>query len=50
MSKPDVTPRKILNSSRINQLGWRSKVGLEMGINLTIKSYLNELRKKTIRD
>ena len=45
-NKPDGTPRKILNSSRINQLGWRSKVGLEMGIKLTIKSYLNELSKK----
>ncbi len=31
-SKPDGTPRKLLDSSRIASLGWRPKVGLREGI------------------
>ncbi len=31
-TKPDGTPRKLLDSSRLLALGWRSKVGLKEGI------------------
>ncbi len=31
-SKPDGTPRKLMDSSRINKLGWKPKIGLEEGI------------------
>ena len=31
-TKPDGTPRKILNSQKINDLGWDSKISLEDGI------------------
>jgi GDP-L-fucose synthase len=31
-SKPDGTPRKLLDTARINQLGWQPRVGLEEGI------------------
>jgi len=31
-SKPDGTPRKLLDSSRLARLGWRPRVGLEEGI------------------
>ena len=31
-SKPDGTPRKLLDVSRLSELGWRSKVELEAGI------------------
>jgi GDP-L-fucose synthase len=31
-SKPDGTPRKLLDSSRLLALGWRPKVGLKQGI------------------
>ena len=31
-SKPDGTPRKKLNSLKINQLGWHSKISLDEGI------------------
>lgn len=34
-SKPDGTPRKLLNVSKINELGWKHKVELEEGISLT---------------
>jgi len=31
-SKPDGTPRKLLDVSRINNLGWKAKTNLENGI------------------
>ncbi len=31
-SKPDGTPRKLLDVSRLNKLGWSAKIGLERGI------------------
>lgn len=37
---PDGAPRKLLDTSRIQQLGWRPKVSLEEGICRTYQSYL----------
>ncbi|MGO8685384.1 MAG: GDP-L-fucose synthase family protein [Thermoleophilia bacterium] len=34
-SKPDGTPQKLLDVSRITQLGWQPKIGLEEGIRTT---------------
>lgn len=34
-SKPDGTPRKLLDVSRLNSLGWSYKVSLEKGLKLT---------------
>jgi GDP-L-fucose synthase len=34
-SKPDGTPRKLLDVSRMAQIGWRARIGLEEGIRLT---------------
>ncbi|WP_109832819.1 GDP-L-fucose synthase [Reichenbachiella versicolor] len=31
-SKPDGTPRKLMSSERINQLGWKAKISLKEGI------------------
>ena len=31
-SKPDGTPRKLMNVSKINSLGWKAKIGLREGI------------------
>ncbi len=42
-SKPNGTPKKLLDVKRINKIGWRSKVGLDEGITLTYQYYLNEL-------
>lgn len=33
-SKPDGTPRKLMDSSRLNALGWQAKIGLEQGLKL----------------
>ncbi len=34
-SKPDGTPRKLLDVSRLNALGWRARTGLEEGVRQT---------------
>jgi GDP-L-fucose synthase len=39
-SKPDGTPRKLLDVSRANALGWKAKVGLEEGIALAYQDFL----------
>ena len=36
-SKPDGTPRKLLDVSRLNKLGWSAKIGLEQGITETYR-------------
>jgi GDP-L-fucose synthase len=38
-TKPDGTPRKVLNVSRIKALGWKPTITLEDGITLTIAWY-----------
>ncbi len=39
-SKPDGTPRKLLDTSRMAALGWRPKIGLEAGIASTYRHWL----------
>jgi GDP-L-fucose synthase len=39
-SKPDGTPRKLLNVNKINKLGWKAKTDLRTGIELTYKDFL----------
>ena len=39
-SKPDGTPRKLLDVSRLHALGWRARIGLEDGIRETYRWYL----------
>ncbi len=40
-SKPDGTPRKLLDVSRLNGLGWRSKIPLGEGIKTTYEWFLD---------
>lgn len=40
-SKPDGTPRKLMDVSRINNLGWKFKTSLEDGIKKTYEWFLN---------
>ena len=42
-SKPDGTPRKLIDSSKFNTLGWKSSINLEYGIKLTYEWYLKNL-------
>lgn len=39
-SKPDGTPQKLLDTTRIKNLGWSPKISLEDGIRLTYQNYL----------
>ncbi len=39
-SKPDGTPRKLMNSSRLNALGWHPKVTLEVGLEAAYSDFL----------
>ena len=42
-SKPDGTPRKLLDVSRMEQLGWKAKIGLDQGIKMTYQWYIEHL-------
>lgn len=39
-SKPDGTPRKLLNVDKLFKLGWKPKIDLKTGIELTYKDFL----------
>ena len=43
-NKPDGTPRKLLDVSRINSLGWKYKTELRKGVDLTYNWYLKSLQ------
>ena len=38
-SRPDGTPRKVLDSSKINKLGWKPSIPLDQGIERIVKWY-----------
>jgi len=40
-SKPDGTPRKLMDVSGLNQLGWRSKLSLREGLKSTYDAFLS---------
>ena len=42
-SKPDGTPRKLMDVSRINNLGWKYKTSLKEGIEKTYQWFLNNV-------
>lgn len=42
-SKPDGTPRKLLDTSRLDKLGWRSRTSLPKGISSVYRWYLSQL-------
>jgi GDP-L-fucose synthase len=39
-SKPDGTPRKLMDSTRLNALGWQAQVGLEAGLKKAYEDFL----------
>jgi GDP-L-fucose synthase len=47
-SKPDGTPRKLMDVSRINEMGWKAEIGLKDGIQNTYNWFLDNL--ETIKE
>lgn len=47
-SKPDGTPRKLLDCSALSDLGWSSKISLENGIRNAYEHYLSDIEDKTL--
>lgn len=45
-SKPDGTPRKLLDVSRLHSLGWKHQTSLEEGIKKTLDWYIETLSRK----
>ncbi|MGD0958490.1 MAG: GDP-L-fucose synthase [Methylomonas sp.] len=44
-SKPDGTPRKLMDSSRLHALGWKPRFSLQAGIKTTYDAYLRDYIK-----
>ncbi len=49
-SKPDGTPRKLLDVSKIKNLGWEASISLEKGIEETIRAYILDKKMKVLRN
>jgi len=48
-SKPDGTPRKLMDVSKLSALGWKAKIALRDGVRLTYASYLAEKAAGALR-
>jgi GDP-L-fucose synthase len=48
-SKPDGTPRKLLDVGRMSALGWKARIDLEQGLKATYQSFLAEQAAGTLR-
>lgn len=44
-TKPDGTPRKLLDTSRLTALGWRPGIGLKEGLRSTYDWYCSHLQQ-----
>jgi GDP-L-fucose synthase len=44
-SKPDGTPRKWIDSGKLNRLGWRAEVDLASGLGFTYRNFVQSLDK-----
>jgi GDP-L-fucose synthase len=49
-SKPDGTPRKLLDTTKINTLGWFPKISLREGILRTVEEYSTNLSSGAIKE
>ena len=48
-TKPDGTPRKLMDVSRLSALGWKARVGVREGVEKTYASFLAELAAGSLR-
>lgn len=49
-SKPDGTPRKLSDISKIKETGWQPQIPIEQGVPMAYQSFLTELRAGTLRE
>ncbi len=49
-TKPDGTPRKLMDSGRLMSLGWKPQIGLREGIAQTYDWFVQQLERGAIRD
>jgi len=49
-SKPDGTPRKLMDSSRLIAMGWTPKVSLEAGLAEAYRWYVNHLAGRVVQE
>jgi GDP-L-fucose synthase len=43
-SKPDGSPRKLINSTKINMMGWQAKTDMEEGLRIAYQDFLTTIR------
>ena len=48
-SKPDGTPKKQLDVSRLDQLGWRARIPLSEGLSSTVSLFRQQLQDNLVR-
>ena len=49
ISKPDGTPKKLLDVSRLIQLGWQARIPLEDGLASTVTDFRNQISQDRAR-
>ena len=49
VSKPDGTPKKLLDVKRLSELGWSAKIPLKKGLQSTYMDYLRSREEGSIR-
>ena len=49
-SKPDGTPRKLTDISKITATGWAPRIAIEEGVSMAYQSFLNEQAAGTLRE
>ena len=47
-SKPDGTPRKLVDVSKLHSLGWKAETSLDHGLKLAYEWFLENISKETI--
>ena len=49
LTKPDGTPKKQLDVSRLAALGWRASIPLKQGLAMTVQQFRRELLTQQLR-
>lgn len=48
-SKPDGTPRKLLDTKKLTNLGWKASTDFQNGVKKTIEDYIENLKNNSLR-